>query len=259
MSKNKKTYRKINKKTNRRNKTSRRNKTNRRNKTSRTIKLRFNKIGGNRECLDALKAKYGEVFWTGGITIQQIYDDALNIRRPDVIQLIRDIIEKINELLMKSYHGAPGRARLTDAICREIQKITDMLGEERSAIILRTTKRLCVNPKMGFLGSRNDHPRHNTTTKFLIEYLECLISIMEFSLLEPPGGGLVEDIRAGPVERPRAEAVEVLPRDPPVEWYFEGLEPRGAPRAEEPAAEPRAEEEIEEPAAGSVPVARQNA
>ena len=81
---------------------------------------------------------------------------------------------------------------------------------------------------------------------------------MEFSLLEPPGGGLVEDELAPRGEaRPRAEAVEVLPRDPPVEWYFEGLDPRvgpaAGPRAEEPAAGPRAEEEIEEPAA------RQNA
>lgn len=212
-----------------------------------------------------LKAKYGEVFWTGDITIQQIYDDALNIRRPDVIQLIRDVIEKINELLMKKYHGAHGMVMLTFAICKEIQRIADMLGEERSAIILLTTKRLCVNPKMGWFRPRS-HPRNNATN-FLLEYLECLISIMEFSLLEPPGGGLVEDEPAPRAEaRPRAEAVEVLPRDPPVEWYFEGLDPRAGPRAgpraeepaagpraEEPAAGPRAEEEIEEPAA------RQNA
>jgi hypothetical protein len=118
---------------------------------------------------------------------------------------------------------------LTFAICKEIQRIADMLGEERSAIILLTTKRLCVNPKMGWFRPRS-HPRNNATN-FLLEYLECLISIMEFSLLEPPGGGLVEDIRAGPRAEagPVVRAVEVLPRDPHIEWLFEGLEPRAGP------------------------------
>lgn len=122
MSKNKKTHRKNNKKTHRKiNK-----KTSRRNKTNRIIKLRFNKIGGNRTCLDVLRAKYGQdVFWTGGITIEQIYDDALNIRRPDVIQLIREVRERIS-IIKSSIKGAvyspPNKAEMTRLICVELKK-----------------------------------------------------------------------------------------------------------------------------------------
>jgi len=233
MSKNKKTHRKINKKTHRKiNK-----KTSRRNKTNRRIKLRFNKIGGNRTCLDVLRAKYGQdVFWTGGITIEQIYDDALNIRCPDVIQLIRQVRERISKIsIPSSVYSPPNKAEMTRLICVELKKVTDMLGEERSINIFRPTLPLCGKFAM-VLGEYNS-PHY----KFLLEYLDCLINIMEFSLLERR---LVEDEQASRAEAPRAEAVgrqeEVRHIDPPVEWYFEGLEPRAGPAAG-PAAEPRAE------------------
>jgi hypothetical protein len=170
MRKYKKTNRKFNKK---------KSKTRKARKSRKYIKHRFNQFGGNRACLDALQAKYGQVFWTGGITIQQIYDDALNIRQPEVIQLIRQVRERIPTIKKLNYSGAPGKAEITRLICVELQKIKDMLGEERSINIFRPTLTFCSNFKSGFLGGYN-----SSHYNFLLEYLDCLINIMEFSLLQ---------------------------------------------------------------------------
>ena len=174
MHKYKKTNRKINKK---------KSKTRKTKKSRKYIKHRFKQFGGNRACLDALRAKYGEqVFWTGGITIQQIYDDALNIRQPEVIELIRQVRERITTIKIEkkfsSVYSAPNKAEVTRLICVELQKIRTMLGEERSINILRPTLTLCGN-WAGVLGEYNS-PHY----KFLLEYLDCLINIMEFSLLQ---------------------------------------------------------------------------
>lgn len=174
MRKYKKTNRKINKK---------KSKTRKTKKSRKYIKHRFKQFGGNRACLDALRAKYGEqVFWTGGITIQQIYDDALNIRQPEVIELIRQVRERITTIKIEnkfsSVYSAPNKAEVTRLICVELQKIRTMLGEERSINILRPTLTLCGN-WAGVLGEYNS-PHY----KFLLEYLDCLINIMEFSLLQ---------------------------------------------------------------------------
>jgi|688.fasta_scaffold423933_2 hypothetical protein len=184
MRKYKRTHRKMYKKNSR----------NRRTRKTRKIRKNwFNKIGGNRACLDALQAKYGQVFWTGGITIQQIYDDALNIRSPEVIQLIREVRARI-PIIKSSMKGAvyspPNKAELSRLICAELNKITNMLGEERSAIIMRTTLRYCGKFYGGGILGEYNSPHYN----FLLEYLDCLINIMEFSLLQAPAqGGLPEE------------------------------------------------------------------
>jgi len=173
MRKYKKTNQKINKK---------KSKTRKARKSRKYIKHKFKQFGGNRACLDALQAKYGQVFWTGGITIQQIYDDAVNIRQPEVIQLIRQVRDEILTIKIdtkfSAVYSAPNKAEVTRLICVELKKITDMLGEERSRNILRPTLTLCGN-WAGVLGEYNS-PYYN----FLLEYLDCLINIMEFSLLQ---------------------------------------------------------------------------
>jgi hypothetical protein len=174
MRKYKKTNRKINKK---------KSKTKKARKSRKYIKHKFKQFGGNRACLDALQEKYGQVFWTGGITTQQIYDDALNIRQPEVIDLIRHVRERILTIKIEkkfsSVYSAPNKAEVTRLICLELEKITNMLGEERSRNIFRPTLRFCSNYKSGILGEYNS-PHY----KFLLEYLDCLINIMEFSLLQ---------------------------------------------------------------------------
>ena len=159
-------------------------KTRKARKSRKYIKHNFKQFGGNRACLDALRAKYGQdVFWTGGVTIQQIYDDALNVRQPEVIELIRQVRDEILTIKIdtkfSAVYSAPNKAEVTRLICVELKKITDMLGEERSRNILRPTLMLCGNWS-GVLGEYNNSPHYN----FLLEYLDCLINIMEFSLLQ---------------------------------------------------------------------------
>jgi hypothetical protein len=160
-------------------------KTSKNRRTKITRKNRFNKSGGNRACLDALQVKYGAVFWTGGITIQQIYNDALNIRNPDVIQLIREVRARIPIIKNRfaSVNSGPNRAELSRLICVELKKITDALGEERSRNIFRTTLR--YQGHGGLVLGDYYSPNYN----FLLEYLDCLINIMEFSLLQAPAPG----------------------------------------------------------------------
>jgi hypothetical protein len=170
----------------------RRTSTRTRSKTRKNIKHRLNKIGGNRDCLDALQAKYGQVFWTGGITIQQIYNDALNIRSPEVIQLIREVRARIPIIKNRfaSVNSGPNRAELSRLICVELKKITDALGEERSRNIFRTTLR--YQGHGGLVLGDYYSPNYN----FLLEYLDCLINIMEFSLLQAPAPGPAQIIEA---------------------------------------------------------------
>ena len=178
---------------NKKNRCVRKTSKNRRTKiTRKNIKHRFNKIGGNRACLDALRVKYGDVFWTGGITIQQIYDDALNIRNPDIIQLIRQVRERIPIIKNRfaSVNSGPNRAELSRLICVELKNITDALGEERSRNIFRTTLR--YQGHGGLVLCDYNSPNYN----FLLEYLDCLINIMEFSLLQAPAPGPAQIIEA---------------------------------------------------------------
>jgi hypothetical protein len=104
-------------------------------------------------------------------------------------------------------------------ICVELKKITDALGEERSRNIFRTTLR--YQGHGGLVLGDYYSPNYN----FLLEYLDCLINIMEFSLLQAPAPGPAQIIEAPELGIP-AQIIEA----PEL-----GIPPPGVPNFEAPA------------------------